>query len=480
MKKYGYFIILVIAMMFIPLVNAQSNYYEYIWTDDVGVYSSYVDGSVQYNNENSSHIANDIIKTDDGYLTVGFGHERGDNSIIRKLDEEGNFVENVEMPDYVKGKLKKVVEVNDSYYVIGVNGISGLLVIKLNSNLEYEGYITIDTTYSYDDYVDLYFVEIDDNVYAFNPYNASKYVICFADEFTSNEELTYDSLTDEVKDVVDNYVRVSTIYDELSTTNTNIDAVFSEKVNDGYLYGFYDWNNNISYLYYYEANTLEWQKTYSSIFYRDAIAFRDYILLISEEITTITGSVDSTTSTPYLVLMDLSGNIIEQDSLANYVTDPYQSFYPEHITVLNEGFAVTGLAENYECEDSEASDAVTCEMNEILYFNTLYKITTQTDGNGTLASSFDVASSGESVTFTVTPNEGYVLDAVKVTDKDGNTITFAFNTFTMPSADVIVEAYFKVENPNTQNILSFTALILAVVCGLVFLILKKKINWVYK
>lgn len=85
-----------------------------------------------------------------------------------------------------------------------------------------------------------------------------------------------------------------------------------------------------------------------------------------------------------------------------------------------------------------------------------YNIKIKTDNNGTISSSKDNASEGDEITFVITPNEGYVLSQVKVTDNEGNVLIFKENTFTMPNADVIIEATFnkipEEKNPDTSDI----------------------------
>ncbi len=88
----------------------------------------------------------------------------------------------------------------------------------------------------------------------------------------------------------------------------------------------------------------------------------------------------------------------------------------------------------------------------------IYNIETKTDGNGTVEADHVEAENGTEVKFTVTPKEGYVLGEVKVTDKNGNVVIFTDYTFTMPNADVIIEATFvpipKEDNPNTVDKIS--------------------------
>ncbi len=71
-----------------------------------------------------------------------------------------------------------------------------------------------------------------------------------------------------------------------------------------------------------------------------------------------------------------------------------------------------------------------------------FNVTTKTDGNGVVEASHSTATSGDSITFTIAPNEGYVLNSVTVTDEHGNDIVYTDYKFTMPAADVVIEAKF--------------------------------------
>ncbi len=121
-----------------------------------------------------------------------------------------------------------------------------------------------------------------------------------------------------------------------------------------------------------------------------------------------------------------------------------------------------------------AGDAMIVE-----YYEAPFNIVTKTDGNGTVTATQKQADSGEEVEFEVKPNEGYVLGEVKVIDKDGNVIIFTDYKFTMPSADVTIEATFnKIEkNPETADIL-ITLFIIAAIISIGFIIKnKKKMEW---
>ena len=108
-------------------------------------------------------------------------------------------------------------------------------------------------------------------------------------------------------------------------------------------------------------------------------------------------------------------------------------------------------------------------------------IETKTDGNGEVKAEKVKAKGGEVVKFTVTPNKGYVLGEVKVTDANGNVITFTKdelkgNSFTMPNANVLIEATFVVNNAKTATFISVMVIVIEVIAFFTILIMNKKIK----
>ena len=63
--------------------------------------------------------------------------------------------------------------------------------------------------------------------------------------------------------------------------------------------------------------------------------------------------------------------------------------------------------------------------------------------NGKLSASPSSAKSGETVTITASPAEGFVLDTLTVKDGAGNPVEVTNNSFAMPAGDVTVSATFK-------------------------------------
>lgn len=88
---------------------------------------------------------------------------------------------------------------------------------------------------------------------------------------------------------------------------------------------------------------------------------------------------------------------------------------------------------------------------------TTYPVTNKSDEtNGLVKLSRSTASSGTTVTVTATPDSGYVVDQVNVTDKNGNTVRVTdkgdgIYTFTMPASQVWVEVVFaaSIDDPDT-------------------------------
>ena len=91
---------------------------------------------------------------------------------------------------------------------------------------------------------------------------------------------------------------------------------------------------------------------------------------------------------------------------------------------------------------------------------TSYGITVSTAENGTVKSSNSSAAKDATVTITVTPGEGYVLDTLTVTDKDNNTVSLTKvsdtqYTFKMPASAVTVKATFKKDEGTQPAALPF-------------------------
>lgn len=87
------------------------------------------------------------------------------------------------------------------------------------------------------------------------------------------------------------------------------------------------------------------------------------------------------------------------------------------------------------------------KWNSIVYSDPTYAVSAPTAENGKIAVSPRYAECGERVTITVTPDEGYELESLTVTDSRGNELTLTDKgdgryTFTMPARRVEIKASF--------------------------------------
>ena len=82
-----------------------------------------------------------------------------------------------------------------------------------------------------------------------------------------------------------------------------------------------------------------------------------------------------------------------------------------------------------------------------------YGITVNAGANGKASADKTEAAEGETVKLTVTPNAGYMVDTLTVTDAEGKTIEVAEdNTFIMPGSAVTVDVTFKEVPPVYYNV----------------------------
>lgn len=83
--------------------------------------------------------------------------------------------------------------------------------------------------------------------------------------------------------------------------------------------------------------------------------------------------------------------------------------------------------------------------------STSYAVNVNAATNGAVAADKKTAAKGTTVTVTASPSKGYVVDAVKVVDKDGKDVAVTEKdgkyVFTMPASAVTVTGSFKAETP---------------------------------
>lgn len=200
---------------------------------------------------------------------------------------------------------------------------------------------------------------------------------------------------------------------------------------------------------------------------KNMVVLNDYIFILSDTSEPngyIYHSPSLSNRETSVMVLDNKGNLVMEYALDS---EELKGSEIHNIIESDDGFIVAG--EIYD-EENDAN-AIIAE------FTVIFNITTKTDGNGTITPSTTTEHSGNEVTFVVTPNEGYVLSEVKVTDENGNIIIFTDYKFTMPSANVLIEATFVKEekNPETSDIIIVTITIL-ILSGVILTFVNHKKN----
>ena len=168
----------------------------------------------------------------------------------------------------------------------------------------------------------------------------------------------------------------------------------------------------------------------------------------------------------------MNGNIVQ--TIVN--DDPFI------ITGGNYNFMVNNVDESSEyCpiaphSSTRTAPAIKCYKHWQKVYYIPLNISTKVEGKGKIEV-VESAHNGEQVTFKITPEEGYVLGVVKVTDADGNVLTFTSNTFTMPSSNVTIEATFIPENPETSDIKIIVLSVILIIGSIIGFINFKKVKW---
>ena len=123
------------------------------------------------------------------------------------------------------------------------------------------------------------------------------------------------------------------------------------------------------------------------------------------------------------------------------------------ITWTNESTTTFAGEDNYDLTKT-ATATLTIENPSSGGVST-YAITVKDAENGNVTASRKSASKGTTVTLTVTPDKGYVLDTIKVLDSKDKEIKLTEKdgkfTFAMPASKVTVETSFKAEAPVVKH-----------------------------
>lgn len=155
------------------------------------------------------------------------------------------------------------------------------------------------------------------------------------------------------------------------------------------------------------------------------------------------------------------------------------TFYSKEPTIVLGGVTVYGGAFNHGVE-SFLADGVEMKLYDGVYYTgKIYKITVGKAEKGTVEV-ISEAVAEQPVKVVTKANKGYVLDNIKVTDKDGKIITVSNSEFVMPESDVNVLVTFEkdgLDNTPTTGGINYwyiATLIFGVV--ILYLVINKKVK----
>ena len=194
-----------------------------------------------------------------------------------------------------------------------------------------------------------------------------------------------------------------------------------------------------------------------------------YYSLISEKVEVTTGIISKATPTLTLTAdpAELSGGgdvTLTLSGLPSGGTATVTCDNSITVTANSDGTWTAGLPNqtadytftaSYAGDNNHNSAKATCTVSvtqQVPPANPNYRVDLPTPENGTITANPAAAKAGTEVTLTVTPEEGYEVGDVTVTDRFGDAVEVTANpdgtyTFTMPNGQVTVEVTFVESQP---------------------------------
>lgn len=282
-------------------------------------------------------------------------------------------------------------------------------------------------------------------------------------EFNKVDFLSLDESNDEVTGILNKMYSYN--FDRIEGLSDSGYDIYSCAFTDDVEYYIARKNGNL-YMMAYRSDKKLFTKTLSNDLYSSKNIFMnvvdDYVAVMSDE---------------KIYIYDFNGNIVQvitlEDALAknDNTLDENNYYVFNNLRVGTNGFMYSICEIDYDESKSvpsyNACDRFVLENGttvvndskdtlvvypDVNYYNQSWylpvNISTEVSGKGKVEV-IETTRYGEMVTFVVVPEDGYKLESVKVTDKDGNSVVFTDYEFKMPSTDVVIEAVFVVDNPNT-------------------------------
>ena len=406
----------------------------------------------------------------DGYLFVDQALNR--EIVISKRDINGNLIKKNTLP---RADIVEVSIIDDHIYLI-VGSEEEFLLMLIDDNMEVAKTSPLGThKYSFFDGMSHYVEKMDDQLYVsgftdLENGNENTWLIRkYKDDLSSYDEITFSEFIDFKEEYWSNKGFNNAAFDNIynnhhliqmrsDATEQNVAALGKKQCDNGQ-------NDcvNIFISLLKPNGKVVWTKTIEGYEYTgDVLITNDYVLAV----------VGKDTSNSYvndILVYDIEGNLV-QTIKVDENTNNYEEFV-YNLVKTDQGFVA-----NYTlCQGKAPGCKANQHIGYYLYRHIEPKVTT---GKGKIEVT-DKQKPGEPVEFVVTPDEGYVLGSVKVTDADGNVVVFTSNRFTMPNANVTIEVEFLVANAETVDIAIWLLIALALLTATVTIVQYRKLRRLY-
>ena len=395
-------------------------------------------------------------------------------SNLTKYDPDGKILKNNKINNYIIITLKNV---NNNIYALALNGSNNIELLKIKDDLTLEKHLNleIEITESPDPILGVTIYDLlgvtsikedESNIYIL----VEEFIVKVAKDMSSFE--TINPTQEDIATYFPEYTEI--VLNPITNTKQYISVIENKKQ---LIYTGFDVKkcpkrvsdciSDINAIIRLDENdkTL-WEKEYSEyLFVYNPQVVNKYIVAIGIK------KLDENTQKE-IIILDMNGNIVQ--TIVN--DDPFI------ITGGNYNFMVNNVDESSEyCpiaphSSTRTAPAIKCYKHWQKVYYIPLNISTKVEGKGKIEV-VESAHNGEQVTFKITPEEGYVLGVVKVTDANGNVLTFTSNTFTMPSSDVTIEATFIPENPETSDIKIIVLSVILIIGSIIGFINFKKVKW---
>ncbi len=448
----------------------------------------------------------EFIKSKEDNLMISYSYDYG--TLFEIFDKDLEYVDDFDYDKMCSLYLPSVELDGRTYYVTAERYYSSekdargttiyeyeIMFLDKNCNVKYSDVIEVDDSFyfNYFNETENEFVFIDENFYNFITYDKE------------TEELSYyeyDELNDdELKLFLGDYYYAAIKLEKIRNV-----GYFEVRNEDGYsllMYETYKYNEDTDEDVYTEhfmvinlndgsvsqEKTFVWDRDlffdfengYVYILEDNVVEDNDPACLLHDEETEVE-TPDYCYSQLKLSVFDVNMELVLEKKLQVLESEYYDFWYYGRDV---SSFVVSGdemyiATDSYEPKDylPDYEHELVGDNPIVVKYSIVYNILSTNDGNGNVEITKN-AKAGDKVTYKVTPNEGFEIDSIIVTDSKGNVVEVADNTFVMPYGDVNIDVKFKkiVSNPNTISISVGVVLVIVLLGAFVTYINDKKLRW---